>query len=267
MATTDSEVSVKVVGMDRNRWSACSGVAGRHELYPVVGMNRTGWSTWLVFGGRFGSYSAQRAQAILEATEPVRRLPKTPALLLRAELIRQLCEELLTSHERTLRLKRLLENDLLPRTGQHLQTLRGVDTVLATTVLGETGDIHRFRSRHAFAKYNGTAPAPHSSGGKERHTARKSCNHRLKRAMWLMAFAAVRHDPLAQAYYQRCRQRGLRPIEAIKRVARRMSDIVYAMLAGTQTLRSRPGPGVHRSPPTKASAGNGWHVPQWEGLS
>ncbi|WP_324668798.1 hypothetical protein [Geochorda subterranea] len=35
---------------------------------------------------------------------------------------------------------------------------------------------------------------------------------------------------LAQAYYQRCRQRGLRPVEAIKRVARRMSDIVYAIL-------------------------------------
>ncbi|WP_324715474.1 IS110 family transposase [Carboxydochorda subterranea] len=172
----------------------------------------------------------QRARAILEATEPVRRLPKTPALLLRAELIRQLCEELLTSHERTLRLKRLLENDLLPRTGQHLQTLRGVDTVLAATILGETGDIRRFRSRHAFAKYNGTAPASHSSGGKERHTARRNCNHRLKRAMWLMAFAAVRHDPLARAYYECCRQRGLRPVEAIKRVARRMSDIVYAML-------------------------------------
>lgn len=52
--------------------------------------------------------------------------------------------------------------------------------------------------------------------------------------MSLMAFAVVRHDPLApayyQAYYQRCRQRGLRPVEAIKRVARRTSDIVYAML-------------------------------------
>ncbi len=172
----------------------------------------------------------QRAQRILEATAAVRQQPITPALLLRAELIRQLCQELLSYHERSLRLKRLLEDELLPRTGQHLSTLPGVGSVLAATVLGEVGDIRRFRSRHAFAKYNGTAPASRSSGGKERHMARKSCNHRLKRAMWLMAFAAVHHDPLARAYYERCRQRGLRPVEAIKRVARRMSDIVYAIL-------------------------------------
>lgn len=102
--------------------------------------------------------------------------------------------------------------------------------ILAATLIGEVGDIRRFPSRHAFAKYNGTAPASHSSGGRERHTARRSCNHRLKRALWLAAFAAVRHEPLAAAYYRRCLQRGLTKIEAIKRVARRMSDILYAML-------------------------------------
>lgn len=38
------------------------------------------------------------------------------------------------------------------------------------------------------------------------------------------------HDPLAEAYYHSCRQRGLTYTDAIKRVARKMSDIVYAML-------------------------------------
>jgi transposase len=172
----------------------------------------------------------ERARAILEATAVLQTRPRTLALELKSELIHQLCQELLLNHERGLRLRRLLRDELLPATGQHLQTLPGVGEVLAATILGEVGDIRRFRSPHAFAKYNGTAPAAKSSGGKERHQARRSCNHRLKRAMWLAAFAAVRHDPLAAAHFERCRRRGLTKVEAIKRVARRMSDIVYAML-------------------------------------
>jgi hypothetical protein len=112
--------------------------------------------------------------------------------------------------------------------------------VLAAAILGETGDIGRFPGRNAFAKYNGTAPAKNSSGGRARHRARRACNHRLKRAFWLAAYAAVRHDDLAEAYYQRCLARGLSKIESMKRVARRMSDIVYALLVrGERYDRSR----------------------------
>lgn len=172
----------------------------------------------------------QRAVRLLAATVALQARPCTVALELKAELIRQLCQELLLIHERMLRLRRLLREQLLPATGQRLETLPGVGETLAATILGEVGDIRRFHSRHAFAKYNGTAPAAYKSGGREQHRARRACNHRLKRALWLAAFAAVRHDTLAAAYYERCRLRGLTKIDAIKRVARRMSDIIYVML-------------------------------------
>lgn len=191
-------------------------------------------------GGRTGtskgygrvSMLLERAQGILKATEAIRAQPQTPTLGFKAEIIRQLCQELLLNHERTLRLRRILRDELLPASGQHLHTLPGVGEVLAATVLGEVGDIRRFPSRHAFAKYNGTAPASRSTGGRERHTAWRSCNHRLKRAMWLMAIAAVRHDPVAREYYEACVGRGMSKLESIKRVARRMSDIIHAMLRG-----------------------------------
>ena len=55
-------------------------------------------------------------------------------------------------------------------------------------------------------------------------------NHRLKRAFYLAARAAVRHDPIAKTFHQRCTCRGLNYCEAVKRVARRMSDLVYVLL-------------------------------------
>jgi transposase len=157
-------------------------------------------------------------------------LPRTLTLELKAELTRQLCDEALAIHDRVIRLEHMLRKQLLPATKQTITTITGISTILAATIIGETGGIQRFRSPAAFAVYNGTAPARNSTGGRQRHKARHDCNHRLKRAFYLAARAAVLHDPLAQAYYERCKGRGLGYTEGIKRVARRMSDLVYALL-------------------------------------
>jgi transposase len=181
-------------------------------------------------GDKRQQFLREKATFILEATKAAREQSVTPALALKAELIRQFCDELLANIEQTLRLQRILRNQLLPASGETVSTIPGIGTILASAIIGEIGDIKRFPSKDAFAKYNGTAPASNSSGGKQRHTARRSCNHRLKRAFWLAGRAAVVNDPLARAYYDRCRQRGLTFTDAVKRVARRMSDMVYAML-------------------------------------
>ncbi len=193
-----------------------------------------------LYGQSYWQRLRERADQILQATAGVRTLPRTRAIELKAELIRQLCSELLESDARAKRLEQVVTHDLLPEVDQTLTTIPGIGGVLAATILGEIGDIRRFPGRNAFAKYNGTAPAKNSSGGRQRHSARRACNHRLKRAFWLAAYAAVRHDDLAEAYYQRCLARGLSKIESMKRVARRMSDIVYAMLVrGERYDRSR----------------------------
>jgi transposase len=171
-----------------------------------------------------------KAEKILETSAPLRQTPRTLALELKAELIRQLCDELLVNHDRGTRLQRMLRKQMLPATGQTITTIPGIGTILAATIIGETASIMRFRSRAAFAVYNGTAPARHSTGGRERHKARRDCNHRLKRAFWLAARAAVLHDALAKAHFEQCKSRGLNYTECIKRVARRMSDMVYSLL-------------------------------------
>jgi len=186
-----------------------------------------------LFGCRVADRPARlagKATHILTATAALRRQKASRALAIKGELVRQLCEDLLANLDHRQRLERRLRDELLPASGQHLETVPGIGVIMAATIIGEAGDVHRFASRHAFAKYNGTAPASQSSGGRERHVARRSCNHRLKRALWLVACAAVRHDDLARSHYHACVARGLSGVDAIKRVARRMSDIVYALL-------------------------------------
>lgn len=201
-----------------------------------------------------------RADQIIRATAGVRQLQRTPAMDLKAELIRQLCHELLENHQRWQRLERIVAHELLPKVDQQLTTLPGVADVLAATILGEIGDIRRFPDRNAFAKYNGTAPAQNSSGGRQRHRARRGCNHRLKRAFWLAAAAAVRHDDLAEAYYNRCLARGLTKLDSLKRVARRLSDIVYAMLTRGEAYdrrRLQPAGETQEAPEAGGTASKG----------
>jgi transposase len=194
-------------------------------------------------GGRVGPHKGDKrlvvlrdkAQIILESSAAQRGLPRTLALELKAELTRQLCEEALAIHDRGIRLERMLRKQLLPATKQTITTICGISTILAATIIGETGGIERFRSSAAFAVYNGTAPARNSTGGRQRHKARHDCNHRLKRAFYLAARAAVLHDPLAKEYYARCKCRGLGYTEGVKRVARRMSDLVYTLLRSGKT--------------------------------
>jgi transposase len=188
-------------------------------------------------GGRVGRHKGDkrlvamrdRAQGILSTAAELRAAPRTLALELKAELIRQFCDELLAIHTRIGRLELLLRDQLLPATGQTITTIPGIGNILAAVIFGEIGSIHRFRSPAAFAVYNGTAPARNSTGGRDRHKARYDCYHRLKRAFWLAARSAVLHDPLAKDYFERCKQRGLSYTECLKRVARRMSHMVYAL--------------------------------------
>ncbi|HYP44219.1 MAG TPA: transposase [Propionibacteriaceae bacterium] len=57
-----------------------------------------------------------------------------------------------------------------------LTGLHGLGPVGAATILGEVADVRRYRSRHAFAAANGTAPLPASSGRTTRHRLNRSGN-------------------------------------------------------------------------------------------
>lgn len=99
-------------------------------------------------------------------------------------------------------------------------------SVLAETSLRSTTPwkqaAHRLRRR--------LRVVPQRSGSSIRgeHPAR-SGNHKLKRALFLSAFAAL-HDPTSRSYHDRKRLDGKKHNAALIYLARRRCDVLYAML-------------------------------------
>ena len=73
----------------------------------------------------------------------------------------------------------------------------GVAVITAAKILGEAGDIRRFRSPAAFARHNGTAPVPASSGtGHDGpHRLNRGGNRQLNAALHRIAVVQARCHP------------------------------------------------------------------------
>ena len=180
---------------------------------------------------RFGkAASRKKAQQILTHIDG----KHVPDLDLLTEAQGQIISDLA---QRLLQLKRSIETietgleETIAATGQQLETLDGIGTALAGVFIGETLDTARFdHNKDRFASYNGSAPATKGTGKHVRQVENRWCNRRLKSALDLLALNARRCEPLSTEYYQQCLDRGLDPAEAHKRLMRRLSDIVFAMM-------------------------------------
>jgi hypothetical protein len=71
-----------------------------------------------------------------------------------------------------------------------------------------------------------------------------------------MAIVQVRHDTPGRAYYRRLLARGKSPMEALRILKRRLSDVVYRQLVADQRQRQgeRAGPGGHLGATLESSA-------------
>lgn len=128
-----------------------------------------------------------------------------------------------------------LRAELDTRTETHAANLRqvhGVGPLAAAKLIGEVAGVKRFKSRHAFARHNGTAPTPVWSGNNDRHRLNRAGNRQLNAAIHRIALTQARSHPDAIALLARRTQAGATGKEALRSLKRRLSDIVYkAMLA------------------------------------
>lgn len=120
--------------------------------------------------------------------------------------------------------------ELLRACGTSLTDLPGVGTIVAARIIGEVRDVRRFATRDRFARANGTAPIPASSGERVRHRLSRGGNRRLNWAIHLMALTQARIDPRARAYLARRREEGRTGREAIRALKRHLSDVIYRQL-------------------------------------
>ena len=121
-----------------------------------------------------------------------------------------------------------------------LTSMPGIGVRTCARILTEiTGKY--FASAAHLASYAGIAPVTRRSGTSIRgeHPSRRG-NKKLKRALFLSAFAALHHPP-SRAYYDRKRAEGKRHNQAIIALARRRSDVLFAMLRDG-TLYEDPAP-------------------------
>lgn len=111
-----------------------------------------------------------------------------------------------------------------------LLTVPGCGPLGAAKIVGETADIRRFSSKHAFAAHNGTAPLPVWSGNRERHRLSRMGNRQLNVVIHRIAITQMRMDPQAQAFLARRRANGNTKTQALRALKRQLSNVVYRAL-------------------------------------
>ena len=170
----------------------------------------------------------------MNASDAVRLLdrfdPATPVEQTRYELalelledVRRLDTQLKESHRRiTIAVK---------ASGTSLTDLYGIGPIIASEIVGYTGDVRRFAGRDAFAAYNGTAPIELSSGGRVVHRVSRRGNRQLNHAIHMAAICQIRQTGSdGRAYFERKVAEGKTKKEAIRSLKRHVSNAVYRQL-------------------------------------
>jgi transposase len=142
---------------------------------------------------------------------------------------------------------RRLETEIAERTTKvapGLLQVHGVAALSAAKIIGEVAGVVRFRSRHAFARHNGTAPLPVWSGNRRRHRLSRSGNRQLNAALHRIAVTQARAFPDAIAYLARRQADGNTRPEAIRALKRWLSDVVYRALVADAVLMQTEGAAV-----------------------
>ena len=120
---------------------------------------------------------------------------------------------------------------LVTRLCPELLTICGIGPVSAARILGETGDIRRFRSVAAYARHNGTAPIPASSGTRDVHRLNRGGNRQLNAAIHRAALVQARcHDGAKALLNRRAATIRETPKSALRVLKRHLSDVIYRAL-------------------------------------
>jgi transposase len=138
--------------------------------------------------------------------------------------------------------------------GTGLPGLYGMGPVGAARLLGDVGNVRRFPSKAHFASWTGTAPIDASSGEQRRHRLSRAGNRRINRVLHIMAIVQIRNDTPGRAYYRRQLAAGKTPLEALRCLKRRLSDVVYRQLVADTAAAQKTGPGGHSGATTESSA-------------
>ncbi|CPR84735.1 IS110 family transposase [Mycobacteroides chelonae] len=129
-----------------------------------------------------------------------------------------------------------------------ITSMPGFGFRLGAEFLAVVGDPTLIQSADALAAWAGLAPVSRDSGKRTgRLQTPQRYSRRLRRVMYMSAITAARCDPASRIYYQRKRDQGKRPIPAAIALARRRTNVLYALIRDNRTWHPE-------SPPITTSA-------------
>jgi transposase len=192
----------------------------------------------------------QASYLLRTAPDPVGIVAQT-----RHDLARELIDEL-TVIDAKIRAADKQLRQLVADAGSSLSDLNGIGPSGAARLIGDIGDIARFRTAAHFASWNGTAPIEASSGDQQRHRLSRLGNRRINRVLHIMAVVQLRHDTPGRAYYRRRVAEGKTTMEAMRALKRHLSDVVYKQMLrdAKQARAGGTGPGGHSGATLQSSA-------------
>jgi len=112
----------------------------------------------------------------------------------------------------------------------HLKTIPGVATKLASRLIGEMGDITRFPSEKKLAIYCGVACVDNNSGKVTKAKAVYKANKICKQTLITMAGGSIRLSLQCKVYYLKKRAEGKSHNHALRCLARQIIKVIHRML-------------------------------------
>jgi transposase len=108
----------------------------------------------------------------------------------------------------------------------------GIGTTLGGAIIGEIGDITRFRTPQKLMAFAGMDPKVTQSGqftGTENKISKRGSPF-LRRAVYIAANVARIHDPVFKVHYERLVARGKHPKQALAAVATKLLRVIHAVM-------------------------------------
>jgi transposase len=123
------------------------------------------------------------------------------------------------------------EDDDLKGKRDLIESIDGIGPITAATILGETPHIENFRTSKALTAFAGLCPHVRQSGtsiSSSRTT--KIGNRAVRKALYMAAISALRHNAVIKAFGDRLRERGKRPMEVVVAAMRKLLVLVFGVL-------------------------------------
>jgi transposase len=206
----------------------------------------------LIPGQRKRDLSALQAKAMLATVKP-----RDPAGKTRRRIAVEELADLVALDAKLKKAKAELKSTVTNR-GSTLMDIPGIGPAGAARILADVGDIARFADRNRFASWTGTAPLDASSGEQVRHRLSRAGNRRMNHVLHVAAIVQLRHDTDGRTYYRRKLAAGKTPMEALRCLKRRLSDVIYRHLVADARAAAleaaETGPGGHCGASQESSA-------------